>query len=179
MKKKQSATGIFFSMFLRAVVVILAIVIVCLIVALVRSLIHGKNVKDESASGTGTVASENQSDPLLTAVTTEATTEAPKVDYGIKIAVLNGTQTNGLAGAWKEKLNGEGYTSVEAGNFQGSTENTKIYVLTEGKGPELAAYFQGATTETGELNKDETDVDITGMDVLIIIGTKDDILSQN
>ena len=31
MKKKQSASGIFFSMFLRAVVVILAIVIVCLI----------------------------------------------------------------------------------------------------------------------------------------------------
>ena len=43
MKKKQSASGIFFSMFLRAVVVILAIVIVCLIFALVRSLIHGKS----------------------------------------------------------------------------------------------------------------------------------------
>ena len=179
MKKKQSASGIFFSMFLRAVVVILAIVIVCLIVALVRSLIHGKNVKDESTGNTGVVASENQSDPLLTAEATEATTEAPKVDYGIKIAVLNGTQTNGLAGAWKEKLNGDGYTSVEAGNFEGTTENTKIYILKEGKGAEIAAYFQGATMETGEFNKDETDVDITGVDVLVIIGTKDDILAQN
>ncbi len=179
MKKKQSASGIFFSMFLRAVVVILAIVIACLIFALVRSLIHGKNAKDESSANTGAVATENQSDPLLTAAKTEATTEAPQVDFGIKVAVLNGTQTNGLAGAWKEKLNGMGYTSVEAGNYQSTTEASKIYILKEGKGAEFASYFNGATTETTEFNAADTDVDIKDLDVLVVIGTKDDILSSN
>ena len=60
MKKKQSATGLFFSMFLRAVVVILVIVIVCLAFALVRSLIHGKSLKKAEADTT--VQTENQTD---------------------------------------------------------------------------------------------------------------------
>ena len=179
MKKKLSASGIFFSMFLRAVVVILAIVIVCLIFALVRSLIHGKSEKEGTTGNTGVVASENQSDPLLTAQKTEATTEAPQVDFGIKIAVLNGTETNGLAGAWREKLNGQGYTSVEAGNYKEVTENSKIYVLKEGKGLELSGYFAGSTVETGNFNPEDTDVDIKDLDVIIVIGTKDDILSVN
>ena len=98
MKKKQSATGLFFSMFLRAIVVILAIVIVCLVVALIRSLIHNKG-KNTDDTGTSVVSStEIQDDPLITAKATEAVTEKPApadVNHAIKIVVLNGTSTNG------------------------------------------------------------------------------------
>ena len=180
-KKKQSASGIFFSMFLRAIVVILAIVIVCLIVALVRSLLHGKETKKtENNTGSGQVTVEKQEDELLTAQKTEAGTESKDAtkDLNLKIAVLNGTQTAGLAGAWKEKLEGDGFTSVEAGNYIGETKKSVIYVTKEGADQSLKSYFPGAGIETTALNKEETDVDISGMDVVIVIGTEDDILSK-
>ena len=171
MKKKQSATGLFFSMFLRAVVVILVIVIVCLAFALVRSLIHGKSLKKAEADTT--VQTENQTDELLTAEKTEATTEQIVADYGIKIAVLNGTETGGVAGAWKEKLEGMGYTAVDAGNYKGVTENSKLYFSQNKKGEELISLFPGATIETDMMKEEETDVVISTHDVLIVIGNKD------
>lgn len=179
MKKKPSATGIFFSMFLRAVVVILGIVIACLIFALVRSLLHNKG-KETASTGTGSsVVQEAQQDELLTAQATEAKTEAPKVDYGIKIAVLNGTQTSGLAGAWKEKLTGLGYTSVEAGNYMAEIKTSRIYMLKEGAGAELKDMLHGATVETEAIKKDDTDVDLSELDVILVIGQDDDILGAN
>ena len=181
MKKKQSATGLFFSMFLRAIVVILAIVIVCLVVALVRSLIHNKG-KDTDNTGTSApqATTEVQDDPLITAAPTEASTSTPKpedVDFGIKIVVLNGTSTNGVAGAWKEKLNTAGYTSVEAANYSGNTRTSLIYYKTKGKGGELAALFkEPQTIENFEASN--TDADISDADVVIVIGTNDDIVSN-
>lgn len=179
MKKKPSATGIFFSMFLRAVVVILAIVIACLVFALIRSLIHGKGKEDGSTENGTSVSTENQQDPLLTAQATEAPTEAPKANFDIKIAVLNGTQTSGLAAAWKEKLNGEGYTSVEAGNYMSEISTTKIFYLKEGVGKELESYVPGATVETEAIKVDDTDVNLSELDVVIVIGTDHDILKSN
>ena len=176
MKKKQSATGLFFSMFLRAVVVILVVVIVCLGFALVRSLIHGKSLKKAEADTT--VQTEIQTDELLTAEKTEATTEVIPADYGIKIAVLNGTDTGGLAGAWKAKLEEMGYTAVDAGNYKGVTTNSKLYFSQDKKGEELAALFPGATIETEMMKEEETDVVISTHDVLIVIGTNDDIVSK-
>ena len=178
MKKKQSATGLFFSMFLRSVVVILAIVIVCLIFALVRSVIHGKSTA-ATERDTRAIVTENQTDPLLTAEKTEATTETPQAsDYGIKIAVLNGTETGGLAGAWKQKLEEAGYTAVDAGNYKSVTANTKLYYNNKDVGQELISYFPGATVETEMLKEEETDVVISTHDVLIVIGTNDDIVSK-
>ncbi len=180
MKKKQSATGLFFSMFLRAIVVILAIVIVCLVVALVRSLIHNKGSKTNSTDASATtVATENQTDPLLTAEPTEATTEATTaaVDKTIKIIVLNGTSTNGVAGAWKEKLNNEGYNSVEAANYNGNVQTSLVWYKTPGVGADVAAFF----TEPQVLENFEasnTDADITDADLIVVIGTKDDIVSN-
>ena len=176
MKKKQSASGLFFSIFLRSAVVILAIVIVCLIFALVRSVIHGK--KTESTEASTGISTEVQEDPLLTAEKTEATTEAPEANYGIKIAVLNGTETGGLAGAWKSKLEEAGYTAVDAGNYKGVSATTKLYFNSKDMGQELINYFPGATIETEMLKEEETDVVISTHDVLIVIGTSDDILSK-
>ncbi len=179
MKKKPSATGIFFSMFLRAVVVILGIVIACLVFALVRSLLHNKGKETASTGSGAAAATEIQQDELLTASPTEATTEAPKVDYGIKIAVLNGTQTPGLAGAWKEKLAGVGYTSVEAGNYMSEISKSKIFVLKEGAGSELTEVLPGATVEKEAIKKDDTDVDLSDLDVVLVVGTDNDILASN
>ena len=180
MKKKQSASGIFFSMFLRAIVVILAIVIVCLVVALIRSLIHGGKT-DSTSSGVSasTTASKDEDDELLTAKATEAKTEAAstEVKLDVRIAVLNGTNTNGVAGAWREKLNNAGYTSVEAGNYSGTTTTTLIYYKTAGAGQELAANFtEPQVIET--FDSSNTDINLDNIDVLIIIGAKDDIVSN-
>lgn len=180
MKKKQSATGLFFSMFLRAIVVILAIVIVCLVVALIRSLIHNKG-KNTDDTGTSVVAStEIQDDPLITAKATEAVTEKPApadVNHAIKIVVLNGTSTNGVAGAWKEKLNNEGYTSVEAANYSGSTGKSLIYRKTDGAGTELDAYLKEPQV-IENFDSSNTDADISDADVIIVIGKNDDIVSN-
>ena len=179
MKKKQSASGLFFSMFLRAIVVILAIVIVCLAVALVRSWIKGSGSKTgDTSTGGIAVSSENQTDSLLTSTATEAPTEAPtqEVKLDIKIVVLNGTNTNGVAGAWREKLNNAGYTAVEVGNYSGTTTTTLLYFKTPGAGQELASYFKETQTlET--FDSGNADVDLSDTDVLIIIGAKDDIVS--
>ncbi|MBR3538716.1 MAG: LytR C-terminal domain-containing protein [Eubacterium sp.] len=181
MKKKQSATGLFFSMFLRAIVVILAIVIVCLGVALVRSLIHNKG-KDAGTTSTPASQSvtENQVDPLITAAKTEATTETPQpsaADLAAKIVVLNGTSTNGVAGAWKEKLNNAGYTSVEAANYKGNTQKSLIYYKTQGKGAELASYLKDPQT-LDNFEASNTDADLSEVDVVIVIGADDDIVSN-
>ncbi len=181
MKKKQSATGLFFSMFLRAIVVILAIVIVCLVVALIRSLIHnkGKNT-DDTGTGSSAVSTEIQDDPLITAAPTESTTEKPApadVNYGIKIVVLNGTSTNGVAGAWKEKLNTAGYTAVEAANYSGTTGKSLVYHKTAGAGAELEAYLKEPQV-IENFESSNTDADISEADVVIVIGTNDDIVSN-
>jgi len=181
MKKKQSATGLFFSMFLRAIVVILAIVIVCLVVALIRSLVHNKG-KNTDDTGTGAVVASTdiQDDPLITAKATEAVTEKPApadVNHGIKIVVLNGTSTNGVAGAWKEKLNNEGYTSVEAANYSGSTGKSLIYRKTNGAGTELDAYLKEPQV-IENFDSANTDADISDADVIIVIGSNDDIVSN-
>ena len=52
MQKKRSAAGIFFSFFFRAVVVILAIVILALSVVLIRGVIRGKKLRAKNQSKT-------------------------------------------------------------------------------------------------------------------------------
>lgn len=85
---------------------------------------------------------------------------------GLSIAVYNSTRTNGLAGKWKEKLVGEGYTvnRIET-DRSGALDNTKILVRSEGVGQDLLTYFPSAVIEVGEVDE--------GFDIKIIIGSSD------
>ncbi|MDO5719775.1 MAG: LytR C-terminal domain-containing protein [Actinomycetaceae bacterium] len=58
----------------------------------------------------------------------EPSEEPAEVNYDAPITVLNGTNTNGLAGSVSQKLQDNGFTSVEAGNATGwRTEQTVVY----------------------------------------------------
>lgn len=110
--------------------------------------------------------------------------QTPAADSkALKIVVLNSTGTKGLAGAWVEKLKGEGYTNIYAGNYKvGQLAASKIIAVAEGTGTDLVSYFSGAALETGNLtsgfNLSDSTIATTDIDLFIIIGTDDDIVQQ-
>lgn len=61
--------------------------------------------------------------------TPEETTEAPAVDRAVPVSVLNGAAVQGLAGRTQERLQGLGWTSVAAGNYNSAepTVSTVYY----------------------------------------------------
>jgi hypothetical protein len=62
---------------------------------------------------------------------------------------------------------------VDAGNYKGVTDSSKLYFSQNKKGEELISLFPGATIETDMMKEEETDVVISTHDVLIVIGNKD------
>lgn len=180
--KKQSAVGLFFSMFLRAVVVILGIVILVFGAALLMKVMkNGKSSSNAPATtvGANVLTEAEVRDDLLTAEPTEATsTEAVTEEipaepaYDKNILVLNSTNVKGLAGRWCEKLGGYGYANTTASDYNETLENTKIVSSTEGIGEELVQYFNGASYEVGSVTSGSS-VDATAYDIVIIIGTGD------
>ena len=185
MRKKKSAAGIFFSMFLRAVVVILAIVIVALGVAIVRQVIKsGDNKNTENPSVDESILAGEDDDHLLTADGTETDTTSgddsaatTELSTNRKIEVLNGTTTSGLAGHWRDTLKNNGYTNVDAHNYYMHLETTKIVAVSDGVGQDLLQYFPGAEYEVGTLTSNDTDAPLDGVEIFIIIGESDDVLS--
>lgn len=185
MKKKKSVSGIFFSMFLRTVVVILALVIVALGVVLVRQQLHkpSANKPDDNEVDESILTEEDGRDDLL---------ESPEVDimdesgesqsvaasHDKKIVVLNGTATKGLAGRWQETLAGYGYQNLEAHNYYSRLETTKILAAEDGLGLDLLQYFPNADYAIGTLTSNDTDSPLEGVDIFVIIGTSDDVISE-
>jgi uncharacterized membrane protein len=178
--KKQSAVGLFFSMFLRAVVIILAIVIVVFGAMFLMQVMKGSG---SSSSDPVTTVSDNVlnepevSDDLLTAETTAATEEtAPEAvateSYDKNILVLNSTDVTGLAGRWCEKLNGYGYANTTASDYSEAQETTRIIAVTDGVGQDLVSYFNGASYEVGTVTSG-TSVSTDGYDIVVIIGNAD------
>lgn len=176
--KKQSAVGLFFSMFLRAVVIILAIVIVVFGVVFVSKLTKsdGGTTKEPATTVSDNVLNEPEvKDDLLTAETTteEVVTEAAVTDsFDKNILVLNSTDVTGLAGRWCEKLNGYGYANTTASDYSVTLENTKIVAVTDGVGQDLVNYFSGASYEVGTVDSGVS-VSTDGYDIVIIIGNAD------
>jgi sensor histidine kinase regulating citrate/malate metabolism len=178
--KKQSAVGLFFSMFLRAVVIILAIVIVVFGAMFIKKVMD--NSESSSKEPVTTVSNNVLSDPevkddLLTAEPTEeaeaeSTEAAEENSFDKNILVLNSTDVSGLAGRWCEKLNGYGYANTTASDYSEALETTKIVSVTDGVGQDLLNYFNGASYEVGTVSSG-TSVSTDGYDIVIIIGTAD------
>jgi hypothetical protein len=182
--KKKSVAGLFFSMFLRTVVIILAVVIVVFGVALTKQ--YMSRSKTANQENTGEIDESILSDPddgdeLLTASgdgEDGAETEQVVSSVDKKIVVLNGTTTKGLAGHWKDTLSGYGYTNIDSANYYNGEENTRILVTEDGIGQDLLQYFTNASIETGTLTSDDTDADLDGVQIIVIIGASDDVLSE-
>ena len=101
-------------------------------------------------------------------ITTEAISSSEK-----KILVLNSTKVSGLAKAWMNKLQGDGFQNMTTGNYSVSGQaQTVIYVPEEGMGQDLIGYFTDAQIEVGSINSG-IDVSTDGVDIFIVIGSND------
>lgn len=88
---------------------------------------------------------------------------------GRAIRILNGSNINGLAAAYKEKLLAEGLNVVYVGNYRGAEQTqTKIFAKKKSWGKELLKYFKDAVIETSDSLTD-------GADIEIVLGKQDDL----
>ena len=192
-KKKQSAVGIFFSFFLKAVVIILGLVILAMSAYLVKELISMKNNETE-AKADDSAFEDDQEDDLLTNAsdgdavlfetdeeTTETaeTTDTAALSKDASIVVLNATETAGLAAVWKETLEVQGYTNVQVGNYtNGILDTSKIVVVEEGTGSALQQILPNAKMETLPADQVSCDISTEGVQAFLIIGNADNSLGQ-
>ncbi len=180
--KKQSAAGLFFSILLKAVVILLGIVIIGFgIFFIIKVVKTDKKEKTPTTTVSDNVLTEAEAhDDLLYETATEATeevvTEAPQpadgTSYNKNILVLNSTDVSGLAGRWCKKLNEYGYTETTASDFSTLQETTRIVAKEDGVGQDLVQYFNGASYEVGNVTEGVS-VDTNAYDIVIIIGTAD------
>ncbi len=189
-QKKINPVALFFLFFLKAVVIILGLVILAMGTYLLRAYILQKDVEAQDVVDENAFE-DNQEDELLTAqaiaeddllfeVETEDPTEEVQVTYvpeDTVIAVLNATNTGGLAAAWKTKLEEMGYTNVVIGNYlNGKLETSKIVMSDQTLG-----VVKGAEDIAVEIESlDTVSADAPGADIVIyiIIGSDKDIVSS-
>lgn len=195
----NKAMRLFGEAFLRTLVIVLGITIVFFAgFFLVKVATGGGNTNNQAGKPTHTMDedelqkkldAENQTAEAgstgeatdTTDTTSEQGEPAAASSKDMKIVVLNSTSVKGLAAAWVEKLKGQGYTNVNAGNYKvGMLETTKILAAADGTGSDLVSFFNGAVLETGSLtsgfNLSDTTLSTTDIDLYIIIGTNDNIL---
>lgn len=92
----------------------------------------------------------------------------PVSSKGLKIEVLNSTKVTGLAGRTKTKLQNNGFTVSNVGNYRKeSLVKTKIIIPNEGMGEDLSKFFKDCIIE---LKPEEL---ANGVDIRIIIGSDD------
>ena len=86
---------------------------------------------------------------------------------GCTIQISNSTSINGLAAAYHQKLQADGYQVIGTGNYVGGElTETCIYVKKKKWGKDLLQYFKNATIEVKQ--------DLTsGADIEIVLGTQD------
>lgn len=184
--KKQSVAGLFFSMFLRASVVILGICIVVFgIVLITKAVNNGKDGKNTPTTVNSDILTQAEAHDDLMFNTAEDTEEdaedagenteeeAPTYEVtsaGKNILVLNSTDVSGLAGRWCATLNENGYNNTFASDYFTSVETTKIISKQEGVGEDLLQFFEGATYEVGDLDGGSSEP-TDNYDIIIIVGT--------
>ncbi len=87
---------------------------------------------------------------------------------GKSIVVLNGGYTSGLAGVFKGRLEADGFTVSEIGDYDGlKSDVTKIFVKNDGEGIDLQKYFTDSIIIEGE-----EDMPAPG-DIVIVIGVEE------
>lgn len=175
--KKQSPVGLFFGILLRAVVVIFGVAIIAFGIFFLSKVI-GDGIKANNGPVTtlpDSVLTDVEGRDDLIYNTAEPDTEAPEAlaSYDKNILVLNSTNTTGLAGRWCDRLREQGYANVEAADYSDTQTSTRIIAVEDGVGRDLVQYFNGAAYEVGIVTQG-TNADVSGKDIVIIIGTNDD-----
>lgn len=193
---KKTILRVFGEAFLRSMVVLMAIAIVCFVAFFAIKVNSDKKALAEKEKEQVTTeytedelhamleeenANDTEEATTEEATTEEATTEAepepiPSTDKNILI--LNSTSISGLAGAWEDKIRSAGFTNTAVGNYNsGSETQTKIYVSEEGMGEDLVSYFKEATIVVGSLETSEYvikgNASFDSVDIFIVIGSND------
>lgn len=194
---KKTMLRVFGEAFLRSMVVLMAIVIVCFATFFIIKVNTDKKelaaketemasteytddelhamLEEENANDTEATTTEETTTEEMT--TEEATTEVQQIPSTDKnIIVLNSTSVTGLASAWMNKIQNAGFSKVAIGNYNlGVESQTKIYVPQEGMGEDLLTYFNGATIVVGSLESANYTIKSGGsigeMEIFIVIGS--------
>jgi len=194
---KKTILRVFGEAFLRSMVVLMAIVIICFAAFFIIKVNTDKKILAENEAKQNVteysedelhamLEEENASDSKKSTteekteeVTEEPTTEVEKIPSTDKnIVVLNATSVSGLASGWMDKIKGAGFANIAIGNYNaGSETQTKIYVTEEGMGEDLLGYFNGATIEVGKLESSAYTImggsSLGSIDIFIVIGSND------
>ncbi|MBQ9278601.1 MAG: LytR C-terminal domain-containing protein [Lachnospiraceae bacterium] len=181
--KKQSAAGLFFSILLKAVVIILGLAIIGFgIFFIIKVLKTDKTDNTPTTTVSDNVLTEVEAhDDLLYETATEAVTEAPVPEqtepadgtsYNRNILILNSTDVTGLAGRWCGRLNDYGYVYTTASDFATLQDTTRVIAKEEGVGQDLVQFFNGASYEVGTVTEGAS-VSTDEYDIVIIIGSAD------
>lgn len=160
--------------FLKTMIVILGIAIVIFAIYFMIQVFGGGNsnkkseddIQLETEDINNTDTASDTSDDTTEPASEEPATAEPISSVGHSIEVLNSTDTAGVAAGWQERLNGEGFTVTQIGNYETETlASSRIIVSQDGMGQDLVGYFNNATVEVGSIS--------SGVEIQIIIGTED------
>ncbi len=183
---------LFLDTMLRAAVIILAVAIVVMLVLLARTMSKNKKsdttttkeaasiVTEETDPSDPTFGGEDSdaSDASVEDSSDEASSEDDQTDNDAKnanIAVINASGESGVAATWQGTLNASGYSSVDIGTYTGDSQSsTTVYVSGSYDVSGITSLFSSASTaDKAELDGSLCDIDVSGADIVIVVGSMD------
>lgn len=87
------------------------------------------------------------------------------------IAIVNGSSTVGVASAWVDRLESDGFKSISSGNYSGEIGQTTIYTEDPMLEEVLLSYFPDAEVEK-EMPTSGVDITLAAMDACVIVGNE-------
>jgi hypothetical protein len=174
---------LFMETMLRAAVIILAVGIVIMLALLIKTISKNKDAKNSKDTNVNTELSTEPTDPDdstfnsdgETADGEDGTAGTTVNSTDANVLVINATGTSGVAGSWKTKLEGNGYTSVDVGNYSaGINSTTKICTSGEYDGADIAEYFTSPEMDTiDSLDASQFDMPVGDYDIVVVVGSSD------
>ena len=183
---------LFLDTMLRAAVIILAVAIVVMLVLLARTMSKNKKsdttttkeaasiVTEETDPSDPTFGGENSdaSDASEDDSSDEVSSEDDQTGNDAKnanIAVINASGESGVAATWQGTLNASGYSSVDIGTYTGDSQSsTTVYVSGSYDVSGITSLFSSASTaDKSELDGSLCDIDVSGADIVIVVGSMD------
>lgn len=183
---------LFLDTMLRAAVIILAVAIVVMLVLLARTMSKNKKSDTTTTKEAASIVTEetDPSDPTFGGENSDASdasgddsadevsSEDDQTGNDAKnanIAVINASGESGVAATWQGTLNASGYSSVDIGTYTGDSQSsTTVYVSGSYDVSGITSLFSSASTaDKSELDGSLCDIDVSGADIVIVVGSMD------
>lgn len=183
---------LFLDTILRAAVIILAVAIVVMLVLLARTMSKNKKSDTTTTKEAASIVTEetDPSDPTFGGENSDASdasgddssdevsSEDDQTGNDAKnanIAVINASGESGVAATWQGTLNASGYSSVDIGTYTGDSQSsTTVYVSGSYDVSGITSLFSSAlTADKSELDGSLCDIDVSGADIVIVVGSMD------